>query len=88
MCSNPSNQPGQLPHIVKCHRGPGSPQRIAVTLMAMAAAVEAKNGHPGGPRGGDAGDTVFDHQASFGRCGHLRGREQKQVGRRLAMRDL
>src|SRR5450631_3198451 len=45
---NPRDQIGQLPHVVKGHGGARGAQRVGITGPAMAAAVKAKHGHPGG----------------------------------------
>ena len=68
--------------------GAGGAQRVGMTRPAMAAAVKAEHGHPGGARAGDAGHAVLDHEASRRASLHLFGREQEQVRRRLAARDL
>ena len=67
---------------------PGGAQRLGMAGPAMAAAVKAEHGHPGGDRAGDAGNAVLDDQASRWRAPHLCGREQEQVRRRLAARHL
>src|SRR3954451_14812452 len=54
----------------------------------MAAAVKAQHGHPGGMRAGHPGDAVLDHEAPLWRDIHLRGGEEKEIGRGLAACDL
>src|SRR3954449_12850539 len=58
------DQPRQLPHIIECRGSTRVPERVRMTGPTMAAAVEAQHGHPGGARGSDAGQAVFDHDAS------------------------
>ena len=68
--------------------GAGGAQRLGMTGQAMAAAVKAEHGHPGGARAGDAGHAVLDHQAAFGRWRPSVRPRTEQVRRRLAARNL
>ena len=85
---DPREQVGQLPHIVKRDRRPGCAKRFIIARSAMAASVKAEDGHAGGKRAGNAGDAVLDHHASPRKCGHLRGREQEQIGCGFAVAHL
>ena len=63
-------------------------QLLAITIPAMAAAVETEHGHPCRDGACDASDAVLDHEATFRRDVHLFGGEQKQVGCGLAVAHL
>ncbi len=59
-----------------------------VEAREMAAADKAEHCHSGGARGCDPRDAVLDHQAVAGRGAHRSRREEKEIGARLALRDL
>jgi class 3 adenylate cyclase len=78
----------QLIHLRQNDRGPGATQSLAVTAAAMGAAGESDRRHPGRARRFDPGQAVLDHPAGRGGHFHRLGREQKEIGRGLAARDL
>src|SRR5947209_15201705 len=75
-------------HVREGQIGTGLAQGLGMADPAMAAAVKAEHFHPGGPRAGDAGKAVLDHDTARGRDAHFFRSKQEQVRRRLAVRHL
>ena len=76
-------------HVVEDEFGAGRRQiRSLVEARKMTGADEPEHPHPGGPRGGDAGDAVLDHQAVLRRGAHRARCEKEEIGTGLSLRDL
>ena len=83
----PCQQVREIAHVVEDQVGLHRlecPQETGA--LGMRAAGEGKDAHPRLLGGGDAGRTVLDHRAVFGRHAHLARHVQEEVGRRLAAR--